>query len=594
MLAGLDLLGLEGAHERLGAAVTPLLAATTRTSRHLLAAAVAGRYTEGLIGLAAALASASAPAVRDALAVLGRWGASSGLDQATGFAAAIRAGALARGGCPMTATMTLAASVFPRLYRDSVALLALASKLQQREHIVRAGVVMATPANLRLLAESDMLPDGVAAGPDDLLITVKGGDPGAVEDALAFASTALSSTDAGSSEVSERRPQTIVEGIASRPGATVATVSVPGTYAAIVAEQALRRGLHVMCFSDNVPVEDEVRLKALAAQRRLLMMGPDCGTAVLDGVPLGFANVLRPGPVGIVAASGTGAQEVSCLLDRAGVGNAALIGVGGRDLTAAVGGVMTELALDLLVADRSAEVIVVVSKPPAPAVAERLLARLGKIAADGTPVVACLLGWTTDRGRRRRVGRRARHPGGGRDRGRPAGRGHAGAGRRRADRGRRTGRAGARAVHRWDARRGGQGAARPGRAGGRGDRPRRRPVHRGPTAPDDRSGGARGADRAGRGGPDRRRGVARRRARPRRPRRPGRRGRRRRPGGPATAGRPMAFVASICGTAADPQGFDAQARTLREAGVLLAGSNAAAARLAIRLAGGADAEGGQR
>ena len=153
--------------------------------------------------------------------------------------------------------VTLAASVFPRLYRDSVALLALASKLQQREHIVRAGVVMATPANLRLLAESDMLPDGVAAGADDLLITVKGGDPGAVEDALAFAATALSSTDEGSSQVSEQRPQTIVEGIASRPGATVVTVSVPGTYAALVAEQALRRGLHVMCFSDNVPVEDD-------------------------------------------------------------------------------------------------------------------------------------------------------------------------------------------------------------------------------------------------------------------------------------------------------------------------------------------------
>ena len=164
----------------------------------------------------------------------------------------------------MTATMTLAASVFPRLYRDSVALLALASKLQQREHIVRAGVVMATPANLRLLAESDMLPDGVVAGPDDLLITVKGGDSGAVEDALAFASIALSSTDAGLSEESERRPQTIVEGVDDRLGATVVTVSVPGTYAAIVAEQALRRGLHVMCFSDNVPVEDEVRLKALA------------------------------------------------------------------------------------------------------------------------------------------------------------------------------------------------------------------------------------------------------------------------------------------------------------------------------------------
>ena len=372
--------------------MTPLLAATTRTSRHLLAAAVTGRYTEGLIGLAAALASASAQAVRDALAVLGRWGASSGLDQATGIAAAIRAGALARGRCPMTATLTLAASVFPRLYRDSVALLALASKLQQREHIVRAGVVMATPANLRLLAESDMLPDGVAAGPGRPADHRQGrgsarrrGRAGLRLDRAVEHRRGV----VGGSRPSER-PQTIVEGIASRPGATVATVSVPGTYAAIVAEQALRRGLHVMCFSDNVPVEDEVRLKALAAQRRLLMMGPDCGTAVLDGVPLGFANVLRPGPVGIVAASGTGAQEVSCLLDRAGVGNAALIGVGGRDLTAAVGGVMTELALDLLVADRSAEVIVVVSKPPAPAVAERLLARLeqdrrGRHAGRGLP-----------------------------------------------------------------------------------------------------------------------------------------------------------------------------------------------------------------
>ena len=489
----------------------------------------------------------------------------------------------------MTATMTLAASVFPRLYRDSVALLALASKLQQREHIVRAGVVMATPANLRLLAESDMLPDGVAAGPDDLLITVKGGDPGAVEDALAFAATALSSTDAGSSEVSEQRPQTIVEGIADRPGATVATVSVPGTYAAIVAEQALRRGLHVMCFSDNVPVEDEVRLKALAARRRLLMMGPDCGTAVLDGVPLGFANVLRPGPVGIVAASGTGAQEVSCLLDRAGVGNAALIGVGGRDLTAAVGGVMTELALDLLAADRSAEVIVVVSKPPAPAVAERLLARLGKIAADGTPVVACLLGMDDAD---EPVAVRGTLEGAAIEAARLAGVTLAPA-RRRADRRTPSRPAGCSGLYT-----GGTLAAEAkvllGRAGlpaevidlgddqytaGR-PHPMIDPAARAArivqAAADPTVGVVLLDVVLGHGAhPDPAGAVAAavREAR-------------------AAADRPMAFVASICGTAADPQGFDAQARTLREAGVLLAGSNAAAARLAIRLAGGTDAEGG--
>ena len=493
----------------------------------------------------------------------------------------------------MTATMTLAASVFPRLYRDSVALLALASKLQQREHIVRAGVVMATPVNLRLLAESDMLPDGVAAGPDDLLITVKGGDPNAVEDALAFASTALSSTDPGSSEVSEQRPQTIAEGVAERPGATVVTVSVPGPYAAVVAEQALRRGLHVMCFSDNVPVEDEVRLKTLAAQRRLLMMGPDCGTAVLDGVPLGFANVLRPGPVGIVAASGTGAQEVSCLLDRAGVGNAALIGVGGRDLTAAVGGVMTELALDLLSASRSAEVIVVVSKPPAPAVAERLLARLGKLAADGTPVVACMLGLDDADGDDAdgSVAVRGTLEGAAIEAARlvgvtlepahaepPADAGTAGrvlglytGGTLAAEAKVLFGRAGrtAEVIDLGDDR---YTAGRP--------HPMIDPAARGarivqaaadPTVGvvllDVVLGHGAHADPAGAVA------TAVREAR-------------------AAADRPMAFVASVCGTATDPQGFDAQARSLGEAGVLLAGSNAAAARLAIRLAGGTDAEGG--
>jgi FdrA protein len=489
----------------------------------------------------------------------------------------------------MTATMSLAASVFPRLYRDSVALLALASKLQQREHIVRAGVVMATPANLRLLAESDMLPDGVAAGPDDLLITVKARDPGAVQDALAFASTALSSTDAGSSEVSEQRPQTIVEGIADRPGATVATVSVPGTYAAIVAEQALRRGLHVMCFSDNVPVEDEVRLKTLAAQRRLLMMGPDCGTAVLDGVPLGFANVLRPGPVGIVAASGTGAQEVSCLLDRAGIGNAALIGVGGRDLTAAVGGVMTELALDLLAADRSAEMIVVVSKPPAPEVAERLLSRLGKIAADGTPVVACLLGLddadepVAVRGtlegaaiEAARLSGIALAPAAAESTAvtRPAGRvlGLYTGGTLAGEATVLLGRAGV-AAEVIDLGDDEYTAGRP--------HPMIDPAARATQivrAVADPTVGVVLLDVVlGHGAhPDPAGAVAAavREAR-------------------AAADRPVAFVASICGTAADPQGFDAQARTLREAGVLLAGSNAAAARLAGRLAGGTDAEGGR-
>ena len=462
-----------------------------------------------------------------------------------------------------------------------MALLALASKLQQREHVVRAGVVMATPANLRLLVESDMLPDGVAAGPDDLLITVKGGDPAAVEDALAFAATALSNTDAGASPTAEARPQTIAEGLAERPGATVVTVSVPGTYAALVAEQALRRGRHVMCFSDNVPVEDEVRLKALAARRRLLMMGPDCGTAVLDGVPLGFANVLRPGPVGIVAASGTGAQEVSCLLDRAGVGNAALIGVGGRDLTAAVGGVMTWLALDLLVEDRSAEVIVVVSKPPAPAVAERLLARLGKIAADGVPVVACLLGLDDAEDDAAPVAVRGTLEGAAIEAARLAGVTLAPA---VAEPTAESGPAGRVLGLYTGGTLAGEAKVLLGRAGvaaevldlgddqytaGR-PHPMIDPAARAAritAAAEDPTVGVVLLDVVlGHGAhPDPAGAVA---------------------AAVRAATRPLAFVASICGTAADPQRLDAQARTLREAGVLLAGSNAAATRLAIQLAEG--------
>ena len=155
----------------------------------------------------------------------------------------------------------------------------------------------------------------------------------------------------------------------------------PGRYAFLEAMDALDAGLSVLVFSDNVPVEQEVRLKEEAGRRGLLVMGPDCGTAVVGGVGLGFANVVRPGPVGLVAASGTGAQQLMCLLDAAGVGVSHCLGVGGRDLSAAVGGRSTLAALDLLAADPATELIVVVSKPPAPEVAEavrRHAAALGK------------------------------------------------------------------------------------------------------------------------------------------------------------------------------------------------------------------------
>ncbi|MBO3096049.1 hypothetical protein [Cellulomonas dongxiuzhuiae] len=287
------------------------------------------------------------------------------------------------------ATQTLAARVFPRLYRDSVTLMSLAAALERRDGVTRAGVVMGTPGNLAILERSAMLPPDVAPAPDDLVVVVRGVDEATVAAALEAAGAGLEAVEQDRGSRRERLPQTVAEGLTVDPALTLAVVSTAGAYAPVVVEQALRSGLHVLCFSDNVPAADEVRLKHLAAQRGLLLMGPDCGTAILDGVPLGFANAVRRGPVGIVAASGTGAQEVACLLHRAGTGVSQLVGVGGRDLSTAVGGTMTHLALDLLGRDGATEVVVVVSKPPAPEVARRLLARLATL---GKPAVACLLG----------------------------------------------------------------------------------------------------------------------------------------------------------------------------------------------------------
>lgn len=294
-------------------------------------------------------------------------------------------------------TTVLSSRVLHHFYRDSVALMAIASLTEKREGVVRVGAVMGTPANLEILADSDMLPAGLGAAPDDLVFVVRGDNDQVTLEALDAAEASLTAVES-TGAVEKQRPSTVSEGIAAvsadRPDAppNLAVISIAGTYAPMVAEQAIKNGLNVLCFSDNVPVDDEIRLKKLAVAHEVLFMGPDCGTAIIDGVPLGFSNVVKRGAVGMVAASGTGAQEVSRLLDLAGVGVSQLIGVGGRDLSAEVGGVMTEFALDMLDADQGTEVIIVVSKPPAPEVAGQLLDQLAGIAAAGTPVVACLLG----------------------------------------------------------------------------------------------------------------------------------------------------------------------------------------------------------
>jgi len=275
------------------------------------------------------------------------------------------------------------------IYVDSVSLMQVSRVVAAAVGVEAAQVAMATELNLDVIRGMGF--DVPATSPNDLVIAIRGDEAGvqaghaALEDALAGLRSA--STQAGG--FGEAPPARTLGGALARAGANLALVSVPGQHATTEALDAVTRGVSVMIFSDNVPVEDEIRLKELAAERDVLVMGPDCGTAMVAGVALGFCNVVRPGSVGIVAASGTGAQQVMCLLDAAGVGVSHVLGVGGRDLSAAVGGRSTKQALSALAADPATERIVVVSKPPA----AEVLSQIQSYAAGlGKPVHWATLG----------------------------------------------------------------------------------------------------------------------------------------------------------------------------------------------------------
>ena len=271
-------------------------------------------------------------------------------------------------------------------YADSVALLQVSRDVQRVPGVVTAQVAMATPLNVEVLTGLGFeLPAGTDA--NDLVVAIRLEADGDLDQALAAVDRGLAPTrsDGSPREAAPRR--TTASALADDPGLVL--VSVPGASALVEAMDALDAGCDVMVFSDNVPVSQEVTLKRTAADRGLLVMGPDCGTAVVGGVGLGFANATEPGPVGIVAASGTGCQQVLALLDHAGVGVTSALGVGGRDLSAEVGGTSTIEALRRLDADDTVDLILVVSKPPAPEVA----ARIEEYAATlSTPVELALLG----------------------------------------------------------------------------------------------------------------------------------------------------------------------------------------------------------
>jgi len=279
-------------------------------------------------------------------------------------------------------------------YYDSVLLMSVTQALKGLSGVEDAAVAMGTPPNRALLgAQGYAGPELDAAGPNDLVIAVRGqaDTPGRVEAELErlLADRRPAGADA------DVRPVSLGAAVRAHPDAGLVLISVPGGHAAREARRALALDRHVMLFSDNVPLADEVALKRGALARGLLMMGPDCGTAILNGLPLAFANAVRRGSIGIVGAAGTGIQEISSVVHRLGGGISQAIGTGGRDLSDAVGGLMTRFGIQVLAADPRTQVLVVVSKPPSPAVAETVVATL---AGAGKSAVVHFVGGPALRG----------------------------------------------------------------------------------------------------------------------------------------------------------------------------------------------------
>jgi len=286
----------------------------------------------------------------------------------------------------------LQATVRKNQYQDSVRLMQISRKATGLPGVAKVLALLGTASNKKVLSDLGLMDDTVdSATANDLVICIEADNAEAVEAALAAVDAGLSSV--ATAETVEDKPDSLDEAADRLPGANVAMISLPGQLAKLDVAAALEKGMHVMLFSDNISVADEAELKGRAAEKGLLLMGPDCGTAILNGVALAFANVVRRGDIGVAAASGTGIQEVTCLIDRFGGGISHAIGVGGRDLRREIGGVMMLQAIRTLADDPATRRLVLLSKPGDPEVIAKVL---DEARATGLEVVACLLGGAAD------------------------------------------------------------------------------------------------------------------------------------------------------------------------------------------------------
>lgn len=275
-------------------------------------------------------------------------------------------------------------------YFDSVSLMQVARKLNSIDGVIDSAVVMATKENKGIIKASGLLtPEILKAGDSDLAIAVSAGTPEAAEAALKAADELLNKKPAQAASGTDRKAAGLDDAVRSLDGANLAVISVAGRFAGALAADCLEKNLNVMLFSDNVPYETELALKRAAVKKGLLVMGPDCGTAIINGAPIAFANSVRRGNIGVVAASGTGLQEVTSLISNEGAGISQAIGTGSRDVKVEIGALTLLQALKMLAADPATEVLLVVSKPPHPEILRKITAEVKKIKK---PVVAVFLG----------------------------------------------------------------------------------------------------------------------------------------------------------------------------------------------------------
>lgn len=285
-------------------------------------------------------------------------------------------------------------NVLKNTYYDSITLMFFSSRLENIPGVIEAAVMMGTDHNKALMIKSGVLTTELSLDitPNDLVIGISAESQDAIEQAKIILNEQMENKKRNIN-IEGSRSKSIFSAVKKTDGLNFCIISVPGKYAKNEAITAMKNGMHVLLFSDNVSIEDEVLLKDYAVTNNLLMMGPDCGTAIINGVSLGFANVIKQGNIGIVAAAGTGLQEASVIINKLGGGVSQALGTGGRDLKELVGGKMMLMALDALNNDEKTEVIVIISKPPTEIIMEKILLKVKQIEK---PVVACFLGGNTD------------------------------------------------------------------------------------------------------------------------------------------------------------------------------------------------------